>query len=64
MFPSFSLKDKARSWLYTLKPRFVGNWGVMTQEFFKKYFPPHKVQQVKIRIASFVQGENEILYQA
>ena len=36
----------------------------MAQEFFKKHFPPHKVQQVKIRIASFVQGENETLYQA
>ena len=36
----------------------------MAQEFFKKHFPPHKVQQVKRRIASFVQGENETLYQA
>ena len=62
-FP-FSLKDKARSWLYTLKPRFICSWGEMAREFFKKHFPPHKVQQVKIRIASFVQGENETLYQA
>ncbi|XP_030939796.1 uncharacterized protein LOC115964674 [Quercus lobata] len=36
----------------------------MAKEFFKKHFPPHKVQQVKRRIASFVQGENETLYQA
>ena len=36
----------------------------MAQEFFKKHFPSHKVQQVKRRIASFVQGENETLYQA
>ncbi|XP_030964606.1 uncharacterized protein LOC115985845 [Quercus lobata] len=62
-FP-FSLKDKARSWLYTLKPRSIGSWGEMAKEFFKKHFPPHKVQQVKRRIASFVQGENETLYQA
>ena len=40
-FP-FSLKDKARSWLYTLKPRSIGSWGEMAQEFFKKHFPPHK----------------------
>ena len=62
-FP-FSLKDKSRSWLYTLKPRFISNWGKMAQEFFKKHFPPHKVQQVKRRIASFFQEENETLYQA
>ena len=26
-FLPFSLKDKARSWLYTLKPRSIGKWG-------------------------------------
>ena len=36
----------------------------MAKEFFKKHFSPHKVQQVKRRIASFVQGEKETLYQA
>ena len=53
-FP-FSLKDKAKGWLYTLKSRRIGNWGEMTQEFYKKFFPPHKVQQVKRKISSFVQ---------
>ena len=62
-FP-FSLKDKAKSWFYTLKPRSTGSWGEMAQEFFKKHFPPHNIQQVKRRVASFVQGENETLYQA
>ena len=64
VFFPFSLKDKARSWLYTLKVRSIGSWGEMAKEFFKKHFPPHKVQQVKRRIVSFVQGENETLYQA
>uniref|UniRef100_A0A2N9F9H3 Retrotransposon gag domain-containing protein n=1 Tax=Fagus sylvatica TaxID=28930 RepID=A0A2N9F9H3_FAGSY len=40
-FP-FSLKDKAKGWLYTLKPRSIGSWGEITQEFHKKFFPPHK----------------------
>uniref|UniRef100_A0A2N9EZX6 RNA-directed DNA polymerase n=1 Tax=Fagus sylvatica TaxID=28930 RepID=A0A2N9EZX6_FAGSY len=62
-FP-FSLKDRARGWLYTLKPRSIGNWGEMGHEFYKKYFPPHKVQQVKRKISSFIQGENESLFQA
>jgi hypothetical protein len=28
-FP-FSLKDKAKGWLYTVKPRSIGSWGEMT----------------------------------
>uniref|UniRef100_A0A2N9I3P0 RNA-directed DNA polymerase n=1 Tax=Fagus sylvatica TaxID=28930 RepID=A0A2N9I3P0_FAGSY len=40
-FP-FSLKDKAKGWLYTIKPKSIGSWGEMTQEFYKKFFPPHK----------------------
>uniref|UniRef100_A0A2N9ELE6 Retrotransposon gag domain-containing protein n=1 Tax=Fagus sylvatica TaxID=28930 RepID=A0A2N9ELE6_FAGSY len=42
-FP-FSLKDRVRGWLYTLKPRSIGNWGEMGHEFYKKYFPPHKAK--------------------
>uniref|UniRef100_A0A2N9EU63 Retrotransposon gag domain-containing protein n=1 Tax=Fagus sylvatica TaxID=28930 RepID=A0A2N9EU63_FAGSY len=60
-FP-FSLKDKAKGWLYTLKPRSIGSWGEMTQEFYKKFFPPHKVQQVKRKISNFAQGNDETLF--
>ena len=34
-FP-FSLKDKAKGWLYTLKPRSIGGWGEMTPKFLLK----------------------------
>jgi hypothetical protein len=60
-FPS-SLKDKGRGWLYTLKPRSIGNWREMTQEFYKKFFPPHKVQQVNRKISSVIQGNDETLF--
>ena len=46
-----------------MTPRSIGSWGEMARVSFEKHFPPHKVQQVK-RIASFVQEENETLYQA
>uniref|UniRef100_A0A2N9HU83 Integrase catalytic domain-containing protein n=1 Tax=Fagus sylvatica TaxID=28930 RepID=A0A2N9HU83_FAGSY len=36
----------------------------MTQEFYKKFFPPHKVQQVKRKISSFIQGNDETLFMA
>uniref|UniRef100_A0A2N9J0Z0 Retrotransposon gag domain-containing protein n=1 Tax=Fagus sylvatica TaxID=28930 RepID=A0A2N9J0Z0_FAGSY len=56
--------DKAKGWLYTLKPRSIGGWGEMTQEFYKKFFPPHKVQQVKRKISNFTQGNDETLFMA
>uniref|UniRef100_A0A2N9EKE0 Retrotransposon gag domain-containing protein n=1 Tax=Fagus sylvatica TaxID=28930 RepID=A0A2N9EKE0_FAGSY len=62
-FP-FSLKDKVKGWLYTLKLRSIRNWGEMTQEFYKKFFPSHKVQQVKRKISSFVQENDETLFMA
>jgi hypothetical protein len=62
-FP-FSLKDKAKGWLYTVKSRSIGSWGEMTQEFYKKFFPPHKVQQVKRKISNFAQGNDETLFMA
>ena len=37
-FFSFSLKDKAKSWLYSLRPRFIASWGEITHIFFKKIF--------------------------
>ena len=46
-FFSFSLKDKAKSWLYSLRPRSIGTWGEMTQIFFIKFFPTHKTNGLK-----------------
>uniref|UniRef100_A0A2N9HDH6 Retrotransposon gag domain-containing protein n=1 Tax=Fagus sylvatica TaxID=28930 RepID=A0A2N9HDH6_FAGSY len=57
-------EDKAKGWLYTLKTRSIGSWGEMTQEFYKKFFPPHKVQQVKRKISNFAQGNDETLFMA
>ncbi|XP_024024257.1 uncharacterized protein LOC112092396 [Morus notabilis] len=62
-FP-FSLKDKAKSWLYSLRPKFIGTWEEMTMTFFNKYFPHHKTNNLKRQISNFAQKENETLYQA
>uniref|UniRef100_A0A2N9GBZ9 Retrotransposon gag domain-containing protein n=1 Tax=Fagus sylvatica TaxID=28930 RepID=A0A2N9GBZ9_FAGSY len=61
-FP-FSLKDKAKSWLYSLRPRSIASWGEMTHIFFKKYFPEHKTNAFKHQISTFEQRESESLYQ-
>ncbi|KAI5316270.1 hypothetical protein L3X38_045446 [Prunus dulcis] len=36
-FP-FSLKDIAKTWLYSLRPRTIGTWLEMQTEFFKEFF--------------------------
>ena len=60
-FP-FSLKDKAKSWLYSLRPRSIGTWSEMTQVFFNKYFPQHKTNALKRQISTFAQKDSETLY--
>ena len=51
-FP-FSLKDKAKSWLYSLRPMSIRSWGKMTQAFFDKYFPHHKKNALKKNLHIF-----------
>ncbi|XP_024027264.1 uncharacterized protein LOC112093315 [Morus notabilis] len=53
-FP-FSLKDKAKSWLYSLRPRFIRTWEEMKTTFFNKYFPHHKTNGLTIRERQFVE---------
>ena len=37
LFP-FSLKDKAKTWLKSLRPRSIGTWQEMQIKFLKKFF--------------------------
>ncbi|XP_060965270.1 uncharacterized protein LOC133034238 [Cannabis sativa] len=61
-FP-FSLKDKAKSWLYSLRPRSIGTWDEMTKAFFSKFFPPHKTSSLKRQISTFTQKDHETFHQ-
>ncbi|KAL5819379.1 hypothetical protein ACOSQ4_023221 [Xanthoceras sorbifolium] len=63
-FFSFSLKDKAKSWLYSMGARSIGSWDEMCEAFFNEYFPNHKTMALKKKISNFAQTENESLYQA
>ena len=40
-FP-LTLKDKAKIWLNSLRPRTIRNWTEMQAEFLKKFFSTHK----------------------
>ena len=49
----FSLKERAKGWLYSLRPGSTGTWGEMTHEFFKKYFSEHKTNALKRQFQYF-----------
>ena len=61
IFP-FTLKDKAKIWLNSLRPRSIRNWTEMQLEFFKKFFPTHKTKSLKRQISYFSTNENEKFY--
>ena len=48
-FP-LALKDKAKIWLNSLRPRTIRNWGDMQVEFLKKFFSTHKTNSLKREI--------------
>ena len=46
LFP-FTLKDKAKIWLNSLRPRTIRNWTEMQTEFLKKFFSTHRTNSLK-----------------
>uniref|UniRef100_A0A2N9J0B0 Retrotransposon gag domain-containing protein n=1 Tax=Fagus sylvatica TaxID=28930 RepID=A0A2N9J0B0_FAGSY len=62
LFP-FSLKEKAKSWLHSLRPNTIRTWQEMTREFLKKFFPTHKTNTLRKNIMHFSQKENETFFQ-
>ena len=62
LFP-FSLKDKGKTWLYSLRPRSITSWHEMLVQFLKRFFPTHLTMHFKKQIMSFSQNNNETFYQ-
>lgn len=58
----FSLKDKAKNWLHSLKPATIRSWQEMTREFLKKLFPTHKTNTLRWNIMNFSQKKNETFF--
>ena len=48
-FP-LTLKDKAKFWLNSLRPRTIRNWAELQAEFLKKFFSAHKTNNLKRKI--------------
>ncbi|RVW35107.1 hypothetical protein CK203_079816 [Vitis vinifera] len=62
LFP-FTLKDKAKIWLNSLRPRSIRTWTNLQAEFLKKFFPTHRTNGLKRQISNFSAKENEKFYE-
>ena len=58
----FTLKDKAKFWLNSLRPRSIRNWTEMQVEFLKKLFHIHRTNNLKRQLSNFSTNENEKFY--
>ncbi|GKU88727.1 hypothetical protein SLEP1_g2957 [Rubroshorea leprosula] len=63
LFP-FSLHDKAKSWLQSFPAGHFTIWNVLVDKFIAKFFPPSKIAKLRNDITTFVQFDNESLYEA
>ena len=61
-FP-LTLKDKAKIWLNSLRPRTIRNWVELQAEFLKKFFSAHKTNNLKRQIYTFAAHDGEMFYQ-
>ena len=61
-FP-LTLKDKAKIWLNSLRPRTIRNWAELQAEFLKKFFSAHKTNNLKRKIYTFAGHDSERFYQ-
>ncbi|KAL6343048.1 hypothetical protein AAG906_017860 [Vitis piasezkii] len=62
LFP-FTLKDKAKIWLNSLRPRSIRTWTDLQAEFLKKLFLTHTTNGLKRQILNFSAKENEKFYE-
>ncbi|RVW91450.1 Retrovirus-related Pol polyprotein from transposon 17.6 [Vitis vinifera] len=58
LFP-LSLKDKAKTWLNSLRPYSIRNWGDLQSVFLQKFFPTHRTSALKKEISNFKAMEDE-----
>ena len=61
-FP-LTLKDKAKIWLNSLRPRTIRNWAELQAKFLKKFFSAHKTNNLKRQIYTFAAHDGEKFYQ-
>ena len=62
LFP-FSLKDRTKHWLTTKPPDSISSWDELVNKFLTQFFPPAKVEKLRIDINNFCQLDRETFYE-
>ena len=57
------LKDKAKIWLNSMRPKTIRNWADLKAEFLKKFFSATKTSSLKRQIYTYSADDNEKFYQ-
>ena len=57
-----TLKDKAKIWLNSLRPRTIRSWADLQDEFLKKLFSATKTNSLKRQIYTYSAYDNEKFY--
>ncbi|KAL0431087.1 UNVERIFIED_CONTAM: hypothetical protein Sradi_0734700 [Sesamum radiatum] len=60
---SFSLKDKAKDWLYYLPSGSIETWVDMKQQYLQRFFPASRVAYLRKEIYGIRQSNGESLYE-
>ncbi|RVW82830.1 hypothetical protein CK203_051196 [Vitis vinifera] len=60
---AFTLKDKTKIWLNSLRPRSIHTWTDLQAEFLKKFFPTYRTNGLKRQISNFSAKENDKFYE-
>ena len=63
LFP-FSLRDKSKGWLHSLRVGSITTWEDLAQKFFTKFFPMAKTPAIKNALTQFSQQSGETLCEA
>ena len=58
LFP-FSLKDRSKIWLNSLRACSINSWRIMQEEFFQKDFPMNKTTSLKKLIYNFQERKDK-----
>ena len=55
----FSLKDKTKTWLNSLRLYSIKNWGDLQSMFLQKFFSTHRTSALRNEILNFKAMEDE-----
>ena len=59
-----ALKGEAKAWLLTLPPASLRTWDEVREKLTDQYYAPQKTSEIRAKISSFFQQDNETFYDA